>query len=270
MGAVEAWLRAERATLSWLDTDRYVWSVFAGRPERWYDDPAALAAATAQAQQIIGSDVHAVRLCGPFSPPPGATAAEVCAALAGPRERRLLAETLDALAHRLGPQVDLALDCPSPRTLLGAQAGFDDLDDVAASLLEVIRTVADRPVRCLQITAAGPEPDDDEIESWASLLAAAGHYGWATAIRRDGAVGANGGAGLPADLLLLPGLGPEELPDDRRHGGGLPPAVWQATPEGARLAEAAVKRGFRYGEIPADAQPEVVLSRSAALAGKAG
>ncbi|SBW28257.1 hypothetical protein FDG2_5608 [Candidatus Protofrankia californiensis] len=121
------------------------------------------------------------------------------------------------------------LGCPSPRRLLGSGAGvgFGALDDVAVG-----------------------------------LLAAAGHYGWVTAVRLDGVSGSDRfDAGLSGDLVLLPHTTADVLPDDRRHGGGLPPEVWTDTGEAARLADAAAKRGFRFGEIPYDASPETVLTR---------
>src|SRR5207245_8084415 len=137
-------------TLTWLDCDRYVWSVFAGAPERWYDDPATLAAATAQAQTLLRSDVHGVDVLGPFSRHlvSGGDAAAICAVLELDEPRRLLADTLDALLHQFDDRVDTVLGCRSPRGLLaaGAEAGFDELDDVAAGLVEVIRSVADRPI----------------------------------------------------------------------------------------------------------------------------
>lgn len=271
MNVLDDWVHARRDRLTWLDADRYVWSVFAGRPDRWYEDPATLAAATAQAHPLLRSDVLGVSVQGPFSRhlSPVMDTAGVCRALEQPGSRRVLRETLAALVHQFGDRAAIVLDCPSPRRLLAddAEAGFDELDDVAAGLLEVIRTVADRPLRGLQITCATVGgPDDDETESWSSVLAAAGHYGWVTAIRLDGVTRADQlDTGLPGDLLLLPRAGPDALPDDRRHGGGLPPEVWAGTAEAAHLANAAAKRGFRYGEIPEDASPETVLERITAL-----
>lgn len=271
MKALYDWVHARRDTLTWLDCDRYVWSVFAGAPDRWYDDPATLVAATAQAHRLLRSDVFGVNVLGPFSRHlvPAGNAAEVCAALelAGPR--RVLAGTLDALLHQLGDRADIVLDCPAPRRLFasGAEVGFDELDDVATGLLEVIRTMADRPIGGLQITCDTPSgPDDDEIDVWSSLLAAAGHYGWISAIRLDGVTDPDQvDTTLPGDLLLLSRVAADALPDDRRYGGGLPPALWADTAEAARLAEAAAKRRFRFGEIPADAPPETVVARIAAL-----
>ncbi|WP_165485250.1 hypothetical protein, partial [Protofrankia symbiont of Coriaria ruscifolia] len=239
---------------------------------RWYDDPATLVAATGQAHRLLRSDVFGVNVLGPFSRHlvGSGEVTAVCEVLELPAPRRVLADTLDALLHQLGDRVDIVLDCPSPRRLLATGADevdFDALDDVAAGLLEVIRAVADRPVRGLQITCGTASgPDDDETDVWSSLLAAAGHYGWVTAVRLDDVTDPDQlDTGLPGDLLLLPRLGPEALPDDRRHGGGLPPSVWTDTAEAARLVDAAAKRGFRFGEIPYDAPPETVLARINAL-----
>ncbi|ABD11611.1 hypothetical protein CcI156_21045 [Frankia sp. CcI156] len=272
MNAVDDWIHARRDTLTWLDCDRYVWRVFAGAPERWYDDPATLVAASAQAHRLLRSDVYGVNVSGPFSRHlvGDSEAAAVCAALELPAPRRVLADTLDALLHQFGDRVDLVLDCPSPRRLLASGAGidFDALDDVATGLLEVIRSVADRPVRGLQITCdTAGGPDEDETDAWSSLLAAAGHYGWITAVRLNGVTDPDQlDPKLPGDLLLLPHLPAGVLPDDRRYGGGLPAEVWSDTSEAARLLDAAAKRGFRFGEIPTEASPEIVLTRLTALA----
>ncbi|MCK9929588.1 hypothetical protein MXD62_20800 [Frankia sp. Mgl5] len=268
---MDDWIRARRDTLTWLDCDRYVWSVFAGAPGRWYDEPATLVAATAQAHPLLRSDVYAVSVLGPFSRHlvSGSEASALCEALELSAPRRVVADTLDALLHQFGSRVDIVLDCPSPRSFLtsGVAVDLDALDDVAASLLEVIRTVADRPIRGLQITCnTAFGPDDDEADAWSSLLAAAAHYGWVTAIRLNDVTDPDQLDGtLPGDLLLLPQTAADVLPDDRRHGGGLPPAVWTDTDEAARRADVAAKRGLRFGEIPADAPPETVLTRINAL-----
>jgi hypothetical protein len=252
-----------------LDSDRYVWSVFAGASDHWYDDPGTMVGATAQAQQLLQSDVLGVDLLGPFSRRLvlGSGAAMVAAVLESAGPRRDLLATVDAMLHRFGDAVDIVLECPSPRRLLGAvdTGGLDALDDVATALLDVIRAVAERPLHGLQITSDTPGgPDTDELDSWTSLLAAARHYRWITAIRLNGVTDPTQlDAGLPGDLLLLPHLEAEMLPDDRRHGGGLPAAAWTEVGEPTTIA--AAKRQFRFGEISRDAAPETVLARITTL-----
>ncbi|MCK9930578.1 hypothetical protein MXD62_26005, partial [Frankia sp. Mgl5] len=72
--------------------------MFAGAPDRWYDDTATLVAATGQAHRLLRSDVLGVNVLGPFSRHlvPTGDAAEVCAALELAEPRRVLADTLDA------------------------------------------------------------------------------------------------------------------------------------------------------------------------------
>ena len=275
MGAIDDWLGKRSSKLTWIDADRYVWSVFAGRPDRWYEDPASLAGASARAQVLLRSDVQELRVAGPFSgllreaDGPGG----VAEAFATGEGRRLLGETLDALAYQLDPAVDLALVCPSPRDLLqgGQRDDFFALDDVAAAMLEMLRGLADRRVAALVIAraAVGP-PGDDELESWSTMLSAAAHYGWRTAARLEGVEPAQGGD-LPTDLVLLPGAGPEQLGEDSRIGGGLVPAFWEAGEAADLIAERAVTRAFRFGEIPTGVAPESVLFRLDQLAvGEAG
>jgi hypothetical protein len=264
MNALLDWVNARRDRLTWLDSERYVRSVFAGSCEHWHHDPGTMIAAVAQAQTILRSDVLCVDLGGPFARYLGPDG-DVVAALEREEPRRDLAATVDALLHRFGDDVAIVLDCPSPRRWLGSAAPWDALDDVATALLAVMRSVADRPLHGLQITCdteAGPDPD--ELDSWTSLLAAARHYGWVTAIRLNH-VGNTDEIpdGLPADLLLLPES--VTLPDDRRLGGGLPPMAWTEAEEAVRLVKAAAGRGFRFGEIPHDAAPETVLARVTTL-----
>jgi hypothetical protein len=215
--------------------------------------------------------VLAVDLLGPFSRHlvVGSGTEEILDALEAQEPRRDLTDTVDALVHQFAGQADIVLDCPSPRMLLGAgsEAGFDALDDVAAALLDVVRTLADRQVHGLRITCDSVEgPDDDERDSWSSLLAAAQHYHWTTALRLQAVTDLDQlDPGLPGDLLLLPLLEPELVPDDRRHGGGLPPSAWTDSGDAVRIVDAAAKRGFRFGEIPQEASPEIVLDRIRAL-----
>lgn len=271
MNVLNDWIHARRQTLTWLDCDRYMWSVFAGAPERWYEEPAVLVATAAQALPLLGSDVHAISVLGSFSRllVPGQTPDEACSVLAEPEPRRVLAETVDALLHKLGDRIAVVLDCPSPRKLLGAapDLSFDDLDDAAAALVDVIRSVADRPIAGFQITCDTTDgPDVDELDAWSSMLAAAEHYGWASVLRLDGVTKVTPQIdGLPAKLLLFPRVPAAQLEDDQRHGGGLTPAVWADSDDAAALMDGAAERRFRFGEIPFDASPETVLARVAAL-----
>jgi hypothetical protein len=272
MSALNEWVSGRRDRLTWLDSDRYVQTVFGGGSERWYSDPGTMVGATAQAQKLLKSDVLAVDLLGPFSRhlAAGSDAATICSVFSE-RTDALgdLTAMVDALVHQFRNQADLVLDCPSPRRALGdgEPVTFDDLDDVATALLDVVRAVADRPLDALQITCDRPGgPDEDELESWSSLLAAARHYHWVTVVRLDGVTAPEQlDADLPGDVLLLPRLDPELVPDDGRHGGGLPAAAWADSSEAVRLVDAAAKRRFRFGEIPHDASPETVLDRIRAL-----
>jgi hypothetical protein len=269
MNALDDWVHARRDRLTWLDADRYVWSVFAGACEHWHDDPGTMIGATAQAQKLLQSDVLGVDLLGPFSRRLvlGSDAATTTAVFESEEPRRDLTATLDAMLHQFGNSVDVVLECPSPRRLLGEGADFEALDDVAAALLEVVRSVADRPVHGLQITCdTVGGPDEDELDSWSSVLAAARHYRWVSAIRLNGVSDLKQlDTALPGDLVLLPLLEAEVLPDDRRHGGGLPSGAWTEQSDAVRIVDAAAKRGFRFGEIPSDAAPETVLARITAL-----
>src|SRR4051794_10067000 len=131
MDALENWVHGRRECLTWLDVDRYVWSVFAGACQDWHEDPGTMIGAMAQAQKLLRSDVLGVDLLGPFSRHllADSSAAEIAAVLEREEPRRDLAATVDAMVHQFGDQIDIVLDCPSPRRLLGegAEVGFDAL-----------------------------------------------------------------------------------------------------------------------------------------------
>ncbi|MDA8209476.1 MAG: hypothetical protein M0Z92_10820 [Actinomycetota bacterium] len=273
MGAIAEWVAGRSAGLTWLEADRYVWNFFAGRPVNWHSDPGALAGATAKAQAMLRSDVQEVLITGPFEPglASAAGADAVAEALGSEAGRRMLAETVDALDYALGGRTDLALVCPSPpRLLSGAEAAdFYAMDDVAAALLEVARSVAGRRLAALVIEAS--PPGEDEMESWATMIQAAAHYGWASAVRLQGVESAGGLAQqVGADLLLLPDAPPAALGEGRRCGGGLVREFWEPGAAGDLLAAQALALPFRFGEVPAEVEPEALLRRLDQLAGVEG
>lgn len=273
VGAIADWVAGRSAGLTWLDSDRYVWSVFAGRPERWHSEPGLLAGANSKALPMLRSDVQEVSLAGPFgSRLTLATGAdEVTEVLASEEGRRLLAETVDALDYAVGAKADLALVCPSPGRLLGggAEADFYAMDDVAAAMLEVIRGLAGR--RLAAIVIAASDPGEEELESWSTMIQATAHYGWVSAARLEGAVSSAGLAEqVQTDLVLLPAAPPGALGQGRRYGGGLVREFWGSGPAAEALAEEACSRAFLCGEVPVEEEPEAVLRRLDQLASAAG
>src|SRR4051812_22782237 len=121
MNAPGNWGHARRDRLTWLGSDRYVWSVFAGACEHWYDDPGTMIGATAQAQKVLRSAVLGGDLLRPFSRrlAIGSDAATITAVFGSEEPRRDLTATVDAMLHQFGNSVDVVLACPSPRSLLG-------------------------------------------------------------------------------------------------------------------------------------------------------
>lgn len=265
-----------RETVTWLDLDRYAHTVFAGSAPGWYADPARLAGAVGQARRLLGSHVVGVDLTGPFLSRLDHTAAAggVAAVLdllgeAGPA--RIARETVAAVAHDLTGPADLVLVCWCPADLLrragrapeSGPADFDDLDDVGAQLLAVLRGCADLPVAGVLLRRTGA-PGADEPLAWAPLLAAAVHYGWTTALSIEGVDSAAGlPAGLGTDLVLLPDAPAARIPADRRHGGGLCAAFWTGRPDDGPDLPA-----LRFGRVPPDLPPEQVLRMAASLTGE--
>lgn len=246
--------RLGRAPL-WIDCERYVERVFAGSPSDWHSNPQRFAGAMAQAHGLTRSDVVAVPgLATVFADPgwyteTGAAARALDAALKRPQPRVFLDEVLASLAHRLAGKAALVLELPSPGELLTARGiaaphRFDDLDDVAAVLVALVRELSRQPVEALVcVSNAADGLCDDEREVCAPLFKAARYYGWGVVVRLDQAAG----VAVPSSNLELIGA---------RLLGALPPQIWYDDSVDIPPAVA-----WRFGTIPADAAPERVARR---------
>ncbi|MGE0483094.1 MAG: hypothetical protein AB7Q81_03050 [Gammaproteobacteria bacterium] len=255
-------------TLLWLEFEDYARQVFAGGGGDWYGDAARYAGTLIQAQGALKSDVLTVDVVGPFLGATSTEASAVVEALGAAAANDFVDQVLNALVHRFGGQLDIVLGVRAPADLLGgAGASFDDLDDVTTALTALVRRHADKPLAGLLLSRCGtPQLNADEVDAYEPLFGAARHYQWATALSfvdcEDGVFDAGG---LDADLVLLPATSLAALGDtaaESRLGGGLNAAFWRG--ETPLDATAAAGR-LLYGTIPADAQPETVLSVLRAL-----
>lgn len=255
-------------TLLWLEYEDYARKVFAGGGADWYGDAPRYAGTLIQAQGALGSGVLTVDIVAPFLGTSPGDAAGVVEALGAPAPNDFVDQVLNALLHRFGGQLDLVLGVRAAADLLGgAEASFDDLDDVSAALTALVRRHADKPLSGLLLKRRGAaQLSADEVDAYEPLFGAARHYQWTTALSFvDCADGAFDAGGLDADLVLLPSASLAALDaaaSAPRIGGGLNVAFWRGE---APLDPATAGGHLLYGAIPADAQPETVLSVLRAL-----
>ena len=262
-GNLRAWIDGTRERLRWIDFTAYAHRVFAAGTDRWLVDPNVFTGGIGQAQGVVGTEVLSIDVLAPYlgtlEPDTDAPAAAVAAMFGQAAPSAFIGEVIDALAHSLGARVDLVLKIPGPADLLRAagldgEAGFDDLDDTAIALANVLRGFSARPVSGILITAS-QDLSADEAEALESVVSAAKHYDWRVCVSFDGTSGPAGeGPPIGADIALYPDCSFAALEGADAAGGGLNHAFWSgavAVPDEPRL--------LAHGIIPPDAQPETVV-----------
>jgi len=273
-GILKSWLAGTRAGALWIEYDDYAGRVFAGAPADWLEQAVRYANTLGQARKIVRTDVLTIDLTAPClarAPMDGSAFERARQALSDASARAFGAEVLDALAHKFAGDTDLVLKIASPGDLLkrcgGGEPSFDELDELASALADMLRALAERPVAALLLARAGDEAwTADEADACDPLFNAAHHYGWSTALSVDAAL--LDGAFTGVDLLLCAEapasrLDPGGSSDERRPrvGGGLSAAYWRGDAAPGPPAGA-----LAYGIIPVDAAPELIAERCAALA----
>lgn len=265
--------------LLWLDFERYAARVFAGQPADWLTNAHRHADTLSQAQRLVRSDVVAVAVLDAWLQTPewqASANASLADALAlwsedGPQQR-FVAETLDALFHRVGTQAMLVMALPSPSQVLrraGRQApyDFDDLDDVGSALTSLLRSHSERKFSALVVRCDEAEGlSDDEREACDPLLKSARYYGWGTALQLDAAPPGSAPQGTQGFDAVLLGHWPAaalQASGMDQAAGGLGADFWHADNPPPPWP------GMRYGEMPPDAVPERVTERLATLHGTA-
>lgn len=262
--------------LTWVDFGRYARRVFAGDPADWFDDPNRLALTLAQAQRVIGTQVviadgaallRETLIAGAGDLVTGAEAVDRCAELlggGGPAER-LRAVTMALGHHFADGGVDVVLAVPSPADLLvlvgAAPAGRDpdDLDDAALLLVDLMRALSGCEVQALMV-CTGSVPTLAELRSWAPMTATAAHFDWLRIARVESTVIApQAFPGPPLDLIVGAGVPATLIGSGHRWGGGLGPSFWRSA------GSTAPETGLRFGEVPPDATPELVVQLAAGL-----
>lgn len=271
---LRSWLAGRRERVLWIDLDDYARRVFAGDPADWLAQAMRYANGIAQARSVVRTEVLSIDALAPVravlaAGGNGDAVTRIRAALADPAARAFATEVLDALAHRFAQELDLVLKLTSPRDLLGAcgveAPGFDELDEVTLALADLVRSYAEKPIAGLLISRAGADAvSTDEADAYATLIGAARHYRWVTALTRVSMPAAGAVDGLDVDLILCPELDAPTLAAVAARGvccgGGLTRAFWMAphVPPIPAL-------GILYGVVPETAQPERVIERMQGL-----
>ncbi|WP_169577584.1 hypothetical protein [Sinimarinibacterium sp. CAU 1509] len=275
-------VRQRPGQLLWLDSDAYAWRLFGG-DARQLLQAAEYVAMQRKAQGLLRSDVVALDVAtmvgAVLDARPALRAAMTQKRRAVAPLKTLVADAglrqgLDELLSGLRgsfASTPLALVMPSPRRWLresyaqafGADAGIeigeDEIDSAAVQLADFLRHFGESGIDVLLMSEdAGDLPAAaGELEWYRPVLNVAAHYRWDLGLRLDAA---------PAAPLDADGIGFVIAPSSALpaqaglHGRLIEPAFWSA--DTAAVPGAA---DFRYAAIPADAQPETVLARLAAL-----
>lgn len=268
------WLQDAEGVLRWIEPNGYATRAYAGGDPAWMAEPQTAAATLAQANMALGSQVITLdmmpALLGGAEPAgdpeaPLAAAENALEAAAAVERARGVAK---AAEHTLGSRVELVLRLPSPSALLrlfgadpAAELPFDDLDDAAMLLANLVRKFSDYGFAGLML--ATDTATDEEFEAMDSVLSTIRHYRWLSLLRMDGAVETEAAAGADVDVVLLPDCPPSRFASEgdwrssgRRVGGGLSAEFWAG--EGFGSAQAGA---LYYGDAPGGTEPETILER---------
>jgi len=278
---------ADGRRVVWLDATGYARRLFAPGEDVW-SDTGRHVELVRQAQRLLGSEVIEVRL-GAFH----RAALEAEPSVADPHRGRRLTTALRRLLEDARPtgvagEVTEALGVLYPTTPVvlvldgagrwlrwaasvtgsdadvdGAGIDADAVDAGAVYLADAVRPFGASAVSGVALDLRGPAPvaADELFDLHGPVLNLAGDYGWPVAVIVDDDAAARAVGARPVDAVLCPGLGFAALAGlqvPARLGGGLDAAFWSGA-----VTASAPDHVLAYGEIPADAQPETVLTKLA-------
>ncbi|MSR14208.1 MAG: hypothetical protein EXR86_06505 [Gammaproteobacteria bacterium] len=269
-------LSGTRQRLLWLEYDEYARQVFANGASDWLTQSGRFSTTMIQARKALKTEVVSLDIAAPGMAAVTRAAEPLATclnALADPIARRFVGDCIDALAHQLGSQVDLVLRVPSPLDLLrqvggGAEASFDELDEVGAALVASVRQFAEKPISGLLLTrSVDTAMTRDEQDAYSPLLQAAKHYSWVTCLQcTESVVSAAAAQWSEVDLVLCAALSRAQVTDlntrGLKFGGGLAQNIWSDRGHSLEKIEATLL----FGTVPSDANPETVLARCSSLA----
>jgi len=279
MPGLIACIEAATRPLLWLDDAAYSERLLAGGRTPWLDGAEYLAFRR-KAVGLLKADLTAVPVAG-FMRAWVTAHPELQNAMAAKKRvvfpaRTLLAdeglrdhlvETLNSLRAAF-QHAPLLLSMPSPRALVveawrlafGAdgdvEVGGDEADACAVYFAEFLRCFGACGIDGVLLEeATGAEPQDAEELGWYQpVVNVAAHYRWDLGVRFPEAEGFSGEA-APMQFVIAPRVIAGAV-----YGQALPAAIW----DGAAFDIAPTAK-FRFASVPADAVPEQVLARLAAL-----
>ncbi|MBI2800356.1 MAG: hypothetical protein HYX63_08715 [Gammaproteobacteria bacterium] len=274
-GVLRSWLDGRRADVLWLEYEAYARRVFANAPSDWSRVVSRYANTMVQARKALPTDVLTFDLAAAGMAALGDSevgVARVRAALSAPSGRAFIAEAVDAVAHKIGDSTDLVLKVATPLDLWmsaapDASPSFDELDEIATAITNLLRDLSDKPLAGVLLTRASAVALSlDESDAYAPILNAARHYRWITCMSlHPGVIGTPTAHPVDVDILLGPDIPLStigNLPSTTaRIGGGLDAAFWSSNESSFEHAAGEL----RYGIVPDDLEPEQVLARMAVL-----
>lgn len=271
---INQWQSGEIQTLLWIDYEHYAWRVFANQAKDWYHNVIKHSGTLSQALGVIKTDVLAIDVITPYLEQlqqNDTTAHESLLTTLEDNETafQFITDLLDALAHSVGEKVDLVLKTPALSDIWRACGApdnkaqdFDALDDLANALVNLLRRLADKPIKGLLLVSSQNRLSEDEDEAGEPIWATAAYYGWATALSLSGQP-TDDAPETQVDVLLYPQATVTALnrANKNNFGGGFVAEFWtQQTP-----LETTDKPMILHGTIPADANPEAVIETVAIL-----
>lgn len=272
MSALLEVLSGAGARRLWLDYSAYAGRLLAGGKIPWLQ-VSDYVAWQRKAQGLLKSDVVAVPLA-PLVATWVEAHTELREAMAAKRRatfplknlladaelRAHLVELLAALRAGSG-RLPLVLCLPSPRAWVraahaqahgadeGLEVGGDEVDSAAVLVADFLRAFGESSVTALLLEErAGDEPDRAELAWYQPIVNIAAHYRWDLGLRLPEAardIAGASGFGFVIAPKAIAGL---------CSGIATPAGFWKGAP-----APACPDDGFRFAEIPGDANPEKVL-----------
>lgn len=278
MGALLETIAASNAPLVWLDDAAYSARLLAAPSTVWLD-AAALAAFRRKAASLLPSDVTVVPIGAVMEAAVKAdedlltemrakkrVIAPLRTLLGDAKVRSIAIDAAMAVCGTLSSK-PLVASIPSPRRWIreahawahgpsGADVGPEEVDSAAVYVAEFLRSLGTVGVNALLLEERiGDEPTSAaEIAWYQPLINVCKHYRWDIGLRLPDGSEFRGEA-VDTAFIIAPrppkGTVPGIATPASFWAGSMPPAV----PAG----------GFRFAEIPADANPEQVLGRLNAL-----
>ena len=260
-------LQGEAARVTWIDYSAYAATIFNLNTDSWANS-ATITSAMSQSYSLIRPDVVTLSLTNIFFPdilrPVGSLDA-MSTSLEDGDKIKMLVDTIEGLSYSLGGEADLVLSLPTPSAAMELSGlrkelcdDFSSLDLLGTSYCDLFRQVSELGVEgiVLRHTRDNGVISEDERDAMEPVLSLSKYYGWTLAVSFERSPCPSEGQDF-GDIALFPNVGPEILESSTVgfvFGGGLTAPFWYGEQPPPRV-------GICFGNIPPDAEPEVVLER---------